>query len=187
MDRGQIIEMYTIKVEGWGCKHLYKEVAMRIYFQKLLFKKGCVRLKKLFSLLTLLLLLVSCSKSESNHYKYIFLGESEHWKARYTVEGKEVWEEGGTTYSHNESYEFLIEYKGTLDKLATFDELEYSFETTAGGGGGTRTLDNLLQDLHFTHRGSSNGAKVSKDETIEVTVKWGNNKEKIKLVNRNKS
>ncbi|WP_163527205.1 lipoprotein [Halobacillus ihumii] len=142
-------------------------------------------MKKVFSLLILLLVLAGCSTNETSNYHYIFVGESEHWKAKYDVEGTEVWkdEEGNRiSYSHEDSYEFLLEYKGTLTKLASFNKLEYSFRTSSGGGSSKLNLDYSLQDLQFTRRGSSiNGAKLSKDEVIKVIVKWGNNKEKIEL------
>ena len=90
---------------------------------------GGVRLKKIITLLFTIMLLTACSETTNNDYK--FSGESEHWEAEYFYKGTEKWGEknGIKTYSNEDSYEFVLKYKGSLEELSSLQKLEYSYET----------------------------------------------------------
>ena len=142
----------------------------------------------MLTLLSLVLVLTACS-DEKVHYDYTFDGEGEYWEAEYSFWGTEIWgEKGGTmTYSNDNSEEFLLTYKGSLKELSSVKTLEYSYETSAGGGSGTREFDEPPTEVTFKNRGSSgNGAKVQEDEVIKVIVKWDSFEESFELHNTGK-
>ncbi|MGD6845737.1 membrane lipoprotein lipid attachment site-containing protein [Bacillus infantis] len=99
-------------------------------------------MKKIVLFFFALMFLAACSK-EVNTFDYRFAGESEHWEAEYVFKGTEEWGEknGRRTYSNENSDEFFLEYKGPLEELSSLKNLEYSYETSAGSGGGTREFD----------------------------------------------
>ena len=60
--------------------------------------------------------------------------------------------------------------------------LEYSYETSAGGGGGTRQFDGPPTEVTCKNMGrAGNGAKISEDEVIQVNVKWNDMEESFEL------
>ena len=75
-------------------------------------------------------------------------------------------------------------YKGTLKELSSLESLEYSYETSAGGGSGSTEFDEPPTSLTFKGGWSAgNGAKVNKDEVIQVIVKWNGDEETLELYN----
>jgi hypothetical protein len=67
------------------------------------------------------------------------------------------------------------------------EALEYSYETSVGGGSGTREFDEPPTKGTFKIMGGSgNGAKVKEDEVIQVNVKWDDSEESFELHNKNK-
>ncbi|UOQ49829.1 hypothetical protein MUN88_07075 [Gracilibacillus caseinilyticus] len=145
-------------------------------------------MKKFLSLLCLsVVIVVACS--EVTHHDYTFTGESEHWEAEYVYEGTEKRreEDGVESYSNEMDYEFILTYKGTLEELSPLERLSYSYETTSSGGESTRTFNEPPSKVTFTKRGGSTGSSVmSKDEVIQVTVKWGEAEELFELRNERK-
>ena len=130
-----------------------------------------------------LVILTACS-SEKNHYDYTFNGESENWKAQYSFNGTEVWgtKDGRTTYSNDNNDEFVLTYKRSLTDFSSVKSLEYSYETSAGGGSGTRQFDGPPTEVTFKNMGrAGNGAKISEDEVIQVNVKWNGMEESFEL------
>jgi hypothetical protein len=145
-------------------------------------------LKKILTILFTIIVLTACS-SEENHYDYIFNGEGEYWKAEYSFSGTENWVEkdGKTTYSNENDEEFVLTYKASLKEISSMKTLEYSYETSAGGGSGTREFDEPPTEVTFKIMGSSgNGAKVSEDEVVQVNVKWDDFEESFELHNKSK-
>ena len=97
-------------------------------FRKVDFKQGELNWKILALLITLMVL-TACAKTTKNDYK--FIGESE-----YAYRGTEVWGEtnGKKTYSNEDSYEFVLKYKGALEELSSMKRIEYSYETNFSNG-----------------------------------------------------
>ncbi|WP_112180559.1 MULTISPECIES: hypothetical protein [Paraliobacillus] len=124
---------------------------------------------------------------ETTNYAYTFVGESENWRAAYTVNGKEVWdkENGVVTYAHDDSDQFVLSFIGDKSIYASIKQLNYSYETSNGGGGGTTYSNELGSPKKAaTNRGSSRGgAKIQEDEVIQVTVKWDDFEESFDLYN----
>ncbi|WP_240508100.1 membrane lipoprotein lipid attachment site-containing protein [Virgibacillus indicus] len=142
-------------------------------------------MKKILTIFFAMIVLTACS-GEENQYDYIFTGESEHWEAEYSFSGTEIWgeEDGTTTYSNENRDEFVLTYKGTLKELSSLESLEYSYDTSAGGGSGTREFDEPPKEVTFKSGGSTgNGAKVNDDEVIQVKVKWNDYEESFELHN----
>ena len=143
---------------------------------------------KMLTLLFMVLVLTSCS-DEKIHYDYTFDGEGEYWEADYSFWGTEIWGEkdGTMTYSNNNSEEFLLTYKGSLKEFSSVKTLEYTYETSAGGGEGTLTFDEPPTKKTFKMSGGSgNGARVLEDEVIKVNVKWDRFEESFELYNTGK-
>ena len=142
-------------------------------------------MKKILTILFAMIVLTACS-SEENHYDYTFNGEGEYWEAEYSFRGTENWGEkdGRTIYSNENNDEFILTYKGALKEFSSLKSLEYSYETSAGGGSGTREFDEPPTEVTFKNMGSTeNGAKVREDEVIQVKVKWDDYEESFELLN----
>lgn len=145
-------------------------------------------MKKILTVLFAILVLTACS-GEKNHYDYTFNGEGEYWEAQYSFSGTEIWGEkdGGTTYSNENSDEFVLTYKGSLKEFSSVKSLEYSYETSTGDGSGTSEFDEPPTEVTFKIKGGTvNGAKVNEDEVIQVNVKWDNFEESFELHNTSK-
>jgi hypothetical protein len=144
-------------------------------------------LRKILSLFLAFMFLTACSK-EVNKYDYRFVGESEQWEAEYVFKGTEVWGEkdGRRTYSNENNDEFILEYKGPLEELSSLKNIEYSYETSAGSGGGTREFDAPPTEKVFKSGGhSENSGTVNEDDIILVHVKWDNAEETFELHREN--
>lgn len=127
------------------------------------------------------------SKTINNDYK--FIGESEHWEAEYSYKGTELWKEddGKTAYSNEDSYEFVLTYKGSLEELSSMKKLEYTYETIYGSGSKIEEYTEPPSEKVFTTSGSSEGGgKVSKGEVLQVNVKWDGFDESFELHNKDK-
>ncbi len=124
---------------------------------------------------------------EETTFDYTFTGEGEYWEAAYSFSGTKIWkEEDGvsTFYSTDSSDELVISYKGDLTELSSLKLLEYSYETSVGGGAGEREFDEPPTDVIFKLTGSATNAEmVSEDEVIQVNVKWDGNEESFELHN----
>lgn len=138
-------------------------------------------MKRIITLLLSILLLTACSETTNNNYT--FTGESEHWEAEYVYEGIEKWgeEDGQRTYSNNDSYKFVLTYKGSLEELSSIKKLEYSFETRSGSSDSTMEFTEPPSTVMFSSSGGSTGAKVSENEIIKVNVKWDDFEETFEL------
>ncbi|MBM7702842.1 hypothetical protein [Metabacillus iocasae] len=132
------------------------------------------------------LLLTACSQKETTHYDYTFKGESEHWTGAYSAKGTEVWKEENERagYEHKSEEALIITYKGAPEPIQL---VNYTYETTAGSGSGTRDFTNAKQDDDVsikTHSSSEGSAKVNENDLIHVTVKWNGQEETIELKNK---
>lgn len=130
------------------------------------------------------MIILSACSGEKKHYDLSFKGQGEYWEAEYFFSGTEIWKEidGKTTYSNKNRDELVLTYKGDLKELSSIKFLEYSYETSAGGGGGTREFTEPPTETTFRSTGGSeNGAKVSENEVIQIKVKWDNQEESFEL------
>ncbi|MDT8862600.1 hypothetical protein N0O92_20580 [Alkalihalobacillus sp. MEB130] len=140
-------------------------------------------MKKILTILFVMIVLTACS-GEEKHYDYTYNGEGEYWEAEFSFRGTEIWEEkdGRTNYANENSDEFVLTYKGSLNDLSSLESLEYYYETSAGGAGGTREFNEPPTEVTFKSIGSTeNGAKVSENEVITVNVKWNDYEESFEL------
>lgn len=135
-----------------------------------------------------IVILTACSDEEVTNNKYTFIGEGEFWEAEYVYEGTETRdkEDGRTTYSNKYRDVFRLIYKGSTEDIQSIEKLEYSFDTSTGGGSSIREFDEPLNDITFTISGGGTGAKVKKDEIIKVNVKWDYLEESFELTNQEK-
>ncbi|MCL7745625.1 hypothetical protein [Halalkalibacter alkaliphilus] len=138
------------------------------------------------SLLLLTLLLSACSNEEVIKHDYLFTGEGQYWEAEYIYEGTEIWgeENNRTTYSHEKKDTFVLTFKGSLDEMQSIKNLDYSYQTSAGGSSVSREFDQPPNDISFRTSGGGTGAKINKDETIPVIVKWNGSEESFELINK---
>lgn len=131
-----------------------------------------------------MMVLTACSGEEKHPYDYTFIGEGAYWESEYFVTGTEIWgkEDGSTTYSNEHRDEFVLTYKGALKELSSLEYIEYSYETSAGGGRGTRKFNEPPTEVTFGIESSQGiGAKVREDEVIHVKVKWDSYEESFEL------
>ena len=134
-----------------------------------------------------IIFLTACTEKTNNDYT--FKGESEHWEAEYAYRGTELWGEtnGKKTYSNEDSYEFVLLYKGPLEELSSMQKLEFAYKTILSGGSKTEEFTEPPREVRFTTSGASkSGAKVSEDEVIQVNVKWDDFEESFELHNKSK-
>lgn len=173
-------------------------------YGKFKFKKGGNKMKKILTLfLFTILALTACTETTDNtknedvknkvtdnkttNYNYKFIGESEHWEAEYIYKGKETWknDKGVISSSNKDNYELVLKYKGSLKELSSMKKLEYSFKTNSSGGESKAEFPQPPKERVFTSRGGSEGgAKVDKDEVIQVHVKWNESEESFELHNK---
>lgn len=146
-------------------------------------------MKKIVVLMVMMLvILIACSNEEVTNYQYTFTGEGTYWQAEYVYEGTETreTEEGRTTYSNEDSDEMRLTYKGSLEEVESIEKLEFSYVTSVGSGSGVREFDAPPNDLTFTMRSGSTGAKVKEEEIIQVVVTWDDFEESFELTNEKK-
>jgi hypothetical protein len=146
---------------------------------------GGVKLKKiLVLLLSTIMVLTACSETINSDYK--FVGESEHWEAEYSYKGTEIWgeDDGQRTYSNKANYEFVLEYKGSVEELSSLKKLEYSYKVNSQGASGAQEYTEPPRIVIISSKGSA--TKVNEDEVIQVNVKWDDFEESFELHNISK-
>jgi len=159
-------------------------------------------MKKILTLLLFtILVLTACTEKTENtkneavknkvtNYHYKFIGESKHWEAQYFYKGTETSKDDKgviVSYSNKDNYELVLKYKGSLKELSSMKKLEYSFKTINSSGESKAEFPEPPKKRIFTSRGGSEGgAKVKKDEVIQVHVKWNEAEESFELHNKNK-
>lgn len=142
-------------------------------------------MKKIMTVLVTMMLLTACSETTTNNYK--FNGESDHWEAEFSYKGTEKWGEkdGQRTYSNDDSYTFVLTYKGSLEELSSLEQLEYAFEANGKSSESNLEFTEPPTTVTFSSSGGSkNGAKVTEDEVIKVNVKWDDLEESFELYNK---
>ncbi|PEL13096.1 hypothetical protein [Bacillus sp. AFS017336] len=159
-------------------------------------------MKKILTLLLFTILaLTACTETTDNtknkvtdnkttNYNYEFIGESEHWESEYLYKGTETTrknDKGVISYSIKDNYELVLKFKGSLKELSSMKKLVYSFKTNSSSGESKAEFSEPPKERVFTSRGSSEGgAKVDKDEVIQVHVKWNESEESFELHNKKK-
>jgi hypothetical protein len=116
---------------------------------------------KLLLMIIFAVSLVACG----NRGEYSFKGGTQNWDAKLTLRNV-----------HNDTYEeqFVLKYIGA-EKVN--GNVQYEFETTAGGGKG----DTPLHSRGITHNSMSNGAIPLRDSTVKVIVHWNGKTDKFSL------
>lgn len=117
-------------------------------------------MKCTFLFLFFCLLLTACGPTSMR-----LEGESEHWEAYAEVNQTGEWETISITFA----------YKG--DDLSEIGMVRYQTESTVGRSSGERELNGRT----FNTSGSSNGAKLSKGDNIEVLITWNDKTEQFVL------
>ncbi|MBH0229149.1 hypothetical protein [Halobacillus yeomjeoni] len=123
--------------------------------------------KLLVTLLSLLLLLASCSTQT-----FDYSGESENWSANLKVE---------QTSNDYETQDFVLEYKGS--DISSVGEITYYVDTVGGFGGSGATLEDN-GTLQASDEANPTNAKVSEHTEVEVRVEWNDNTETFKLTKK---
>ncbi|MCK0470661.1 hypothetical protein [Halalkalibacter sp. APA_J-10(15)] len=145
-------------------------------------------MKRLFTagFIFLMLLLSACSNEEVMKNKYSFTGEGQYWNAEYIYEGTELWkeEDNRTSYSHESNDTFVLTFKGSLEEMQSIKRVDYSYETTTGGGGGSHEFDESPNEITLKSGSGGTGATIKENEIISVTVKWNDLEESFELVNK---
>ncbi|WP_078554319.1 hypothetical protein [Bacillus alkalicellulosilyticus] len=143
-------------------------------------------MKHLFrgSLFILSMLLIGCSNEEMTNYEYTFIGEGEYWKAEYLYEGTEIWgeEEGGITYSNEDSYVLKITYKGSKEEIQSMENLTFSYDARVNEGSRVMEFTEPHNDITFEISGGGTGAKVQEADIIKVNVNWDAFEETFELI-----
>ncbi|MYL18766.1 hypothetical protein GLW04_02625 [Halobacillus litoralis] len=114
-----------------------------------------------------LLLLCSCSNQE----RYIYEGDSEHWHGELEVNVTEK----------ETTKDFALLFNGDVEELEEAGYVEYEYEMNTSTGNGEITLKHTPENGTFTHHSGSNSTMFNSDQTIRVTVEWGENKEEFVL------
>lgn len=114
-----------------------------------------------------LLLLCSCSNQE----RYIYEGDSEHWHGELEVNVTEK----------ETTKDFALLFNGDVEELEEAGYVEYEYEMNTSTGNGEITLKHTPENGTFTHHSGSSSSVFTSDQTIRVTVEWGENKEEFVL------
>lgn len=123
-------------------------------------------IRKLIFVLTILLILVSCSSGIN--YK----GESQNWIGRYNMIVN--------TKNNSQQGNYVFSYKGSNIKDNTIEELIIE------NGNKTTKLSNfgLLNGEVKIPVNCSGCALPKKEDPIKITIRWENNEESFDLINK---
>lgn len=145
-------------------------------------------LLKVGSLFLLAFFLVGCANSEF----YEFLGEGEHWVAKYTIEVTE----GAFVFaqekeSKNQNIENLkLDYKGDREELRAIRDFSYElkFSSNLKINNSTSLSDDRPMNESFLRWGVKTSGELDFDlnNDIKVTVVWDDNKETFEIKNKRK-
>ena len=142
-------------------------------------------MKKILTIVLVTFFLAACS--EKTHENYIFVGESQHWKAEFVYDVTETRGEknGKGNYSNEEQYTLTFTYKGEESELATLQNISYGFETFLGKSERiTREFTEPNTESVFKLSGySQNSARIFTDHVITATIQWDDFEETIEFNN----
>jgi hypothetical protein len=147
------------------------------------------RVKKLISLIIILIVLVTtgCSKKDIVKHNYTFKGENESWTAEYNIDGTETFiKDDDITHVESECQkEFSITYKNNISELSSIKNIEISYKSSISGGEIVEDYNDGTQPekTYKIQSSSTGGAIESPDDTIEVTVNIDGNIEVFELKN----
>ena len=139
-------------------------------------------MKKILTVVLVTFFLAACS--EKTHESYIFVGESEHWKAEYVHDVTETRGEknGKLNYSTEEEYTLTFTYKGEESELATLQNISYGFETNTRSAKNTREFTEPNTESVFKLSGiSKHAARFFPNHEITATIQWDDFEETIEL------
>ena len=140
-------------------------------------------MKKILTIVIVTFFLAACS--EKTHENYIYVGESEHWKAEfvYDVTVTQGEKNGKLNYSAEENYTLTFTYKGDESELATLQNISYGFETFLGKSERiTREFTEPNTESVFKLSGvSKHSARIFPDHLITATIQWDDFEETFDL------
>ncbi|MUK90271.1 hypothetical protein GMD78_18005 [Ornithinibacillus sp. L9] len=123
-------------------------------------------------------------QEEGDYYKkldYKYVGESEHWRGEYVIEGEEVMFEldGRMERDYWHEDESFVEYKGDINDLKSVEHLEIKL-----GSRSSRSTyeDESPQDTVFNLSHGSDDVFNNPEKSIEVEVIWNGQSESFQLV-----
>ncbi|MBU9673319.1 hypothetical protein KQ939_00365 [Planococcus sp. CP5-4] len=120
-------------------------------------------MKKLGSLLAVLLIVIGCSEAD----RYDFKGSSDNWDVFYTVD---------TTSQDSKEATGKIVYTG---KEPAPETIIYSIESTAGASSGNVSVD---EGEVLVGKSTCEGcAVIQQDEELDVEIKWDGQVEEFEL------
>jgi hypothetical protein len=123
---------------------------------------------------------------------YIYIGESNHWIAKYKVNWEKVKINSKEQYEIKATRKLTLKYKGKLSELFSAKQLNYSLRRNNGGGRGKTNLKYLYNYKKFMlyKLGCTNSQSCSvgksiedKDEIVKLTISLDGNTEIIELKN----
>ena len=101
-----------------------------------------------------------------------FKGESQNWEGLFTQETLKIWDNKTPLEDR-----FILKYIGP--DVKNVGDVNFSYKSNAGGGGGTGPLDN---NGTASSGGRGIGSTVSKESVITVTVEWNETQETFRMV-----
>lgn|GEM_PF-933174 len=108
--------------------------------------------------------------------KHVYTGESEHWKAKYTVSFQD---KNGEVQVKNV---FVVTYKGDLSELSSAKRLIFSYKSSATKGGSTIDFETPPGIKSFGQEIGSTGGRIEKkDEIIYAEINLDGVIETMKL------
>ena len=136
--------------------------------------KGANFMKRNLAIIFGVLIIMSCfaigiprvniNNSKQDFINYTFKGENEHWAASYNVKTY-TYENIGKNYAN---YNLSIIFNGNISELYKAKELTYAFESSAGEGSTTISLDNLSDEKLKIFESGSRDVVEKEDELITV-------------------
>jgi len=131
---------------------------------------------------------MGCSDKEVIKHNYTYIGESELWTAEYKVNGTGTFAEknGKTEHKSNSDSTLTVIYKKDLSELSSVQNLEVSYESSAGGGKLSIDFNGSPPDkkTYTLNSSSTGGAIENKDEIIEVNINIDGKIQIIELKNK---
>lgn len=123
------------------------------------------------------------SEKRQENYKYIYIGESEHWKAKFLYTVSETLDEK-KNYSNEAQYSLTFSYKGTESEVATLKNISYGFDTLSGSDSNTEQFTETEPNTKSVFKlsgASQNAATILPDHVITATIQWDDFEETIVL------
>lgn len=145
-------------------------------------------MKKLIGILiiTILFILVGCSKDEITKHDYTYKGENDLWTAEYNVKGQSGFIKKGDRQIHtsDSNSKLTVTYKKDLADLPLVKNFNISYKSSVHDMTNTTKFDKntALDKKTFIIEDTSKDSPIEKkDETIKVTIDIDGNTQTLDL------